>query len=211
MERNGHNAQVMSFPGASMRASTDPKAHKLQRISHHFRQIMEALGLDLQDPSLRDTPDRVAKMYLEEVFKGLDPGNFPKISLFENTYGYKEMILVRDISLYSYCEHHFVPFFGEVHVAYLPHTNVIGLSKLNRVVDFLASKPQIQEKLTTEIANTLCSLLGTRHVAVMVEATHLCVASRGIKDTSSRTKTAIYQGAFKKKRLQENFLRALEG
>lgn len=210
LQKNGFDSQSMPNKGEQMIRSIIPKDDKIRIIAHHFQKIMEALELDLENPSLRDTPGRVAKMYVEEAFIGLNPDKFPKISLFDNSYNYDEMIVVRDISLYSYCEHHFIPFFGVVHIAYLPSKNVIGLSKLNRVVEFLASKPQIQEKLTMEIANTLSDLLETEDIAVVVEATHLCVASRGIRDTQSNTKTASYRGKFTEKKLRANFLLSIK-
>ena len=206
LQRNGFDAQSIPGKGEEIIRSVIPKAHKISIIAHHFQKIMEALELDLENPGLRDTPARVAKMYVEEAFIGLDPDKFPKISLFENTYNYNDMIIVRDIGLYSYCEHHFVPFYGVAHIAYLPAKNVIGLSKLNRVVEFLASKPQIQEKLTMEIANILTDLMETEHIAVIMEATHLCVASRGVRDTQSKTRTTTYRGKFTEKEVRENFL-----
>lgn len=206
LQSNGVGSQSMPTKGQHLKRSIIPEADKIRIISHHFQKIMEVLELDLDNPSLRDTPARVAKMYVEEAFIGLNPDKFPKISLFNNTYNYDEMVVVRDISLYSYCEHHFLPFFGVVHIAYQPTINVIGLSKLNRVVEFLAGKPQIQEKLTMEIANTLRYLLETEDIAVLVEATHLCVASRGIRDTQSKTRTATYRGKFTEKEVRENFL-----
>lgn len=179
---------------------------RMTEIAHHFGRIMEVLGLDLDDPSLKDTPARVAKMFLNEAFIGLDEAQFPEVSFFDNTYNFDEMVVVNDISLYSYCEHHFVPFFGKVNVAYFPNKKVIGLSKINRIVDFIGRKPQVQEKLTREIAETLSALLDTEHVAVYVEANHLCVASRGIKDHNSHTKTGSYLGKFKNEWTKKEFM-----
>ncbi|WP_255307396.1 GTP cyclohydrolase I FolE [Allomuricauda sp. CP2A] len=182
------------------------KNDKIAEIAHHFGRIMEVLGLDLNDPSLRDTPTRVAKMYINEVFAGLDGTQFPEVSFFDNDYKFDEMVVVNDISLYSYCEHHFVPFFGKVNVGYFPNKKVIGLSKINRIVDFISRKPQVQEKLTREIAETLSAMLGTDHVAVYVEANHLCVASRGIKDHNSHTKTGSFLGKFKNEFIKKEFM-----
>lgn len=180
---------------------------KIARIEYHFGQIMETLGLDLRDDSLRKTPERVAKMYVNEIFSGLNPENKPEISLFENNYDYDEMLVEKDITLYSTCEHHFVPIIGKAHVAYFPHGKVIGLSKINRLVQFYAKKPQVQERLTIEIAEGLKSVLHHDDVAVWIEADHLCVASRGIKDTNSSTTTSYFSGKFKNKEVKDDFLR----
>lgn len=182
---------------------------KLETVQYHFAKIMEALGLNLDDASLNKTPERVAKMYVNEVFRGLNENNFPKVSFFENSANYKDMIMIDDISMYSYCEHHFVPFFGKVAVAYMPKDRVIGLSKINRIVQFIASKPQIQEKLTVEIGQKLIELLKTDDVAVYIEATHLCVASRGVKDENSVTKTNFFGGKFLKSKMKTRFFTAL--
>ena len=150
---------------------------KIDRIRFHFAEIMTVLGLDLNDESLRDTPNRVAKMYVKEVFSGLDPDNFPSISLFKNNYKYNQMLLERNITFYSYCEHHFVPIIGKAHVAYVPEKYVIGLSKLNRIVQYFSRRPQVQERLTEQIAESLKKHLQTESVAVVIEADHLCVSS----------------------------------
>lgn len=184
---------------------------KLKTIEYHFAKIMEALGLKLDDPSLKETPKRVAKMYINEVFKGLNEDNFPSISFFENASGYRDMVLVDKIKVYSYCEHHFVPFFGKAAVAYIPKDRVIGLSKINRIVQFYASKPQIQEKLTAEIGEKLKELLKTDDIAVFVEANHLCVASRGIRDENSITKTFFFSGKFLKDKEKTRFLNSING
>lgn len=179
---------------------------KIKEIEYHFTKIMQALGLDLQDDSLRGTPKRVAKMYVEEIFSGLNPKNKPSISLFENKYHYQKMLVEKDITLYSHCEHHFVPIIGKVHVAYIPHDKVIGLSKLNRLVQYYGKRPQVQERLTVQIADALKSILQHDDVAVVVEADHLCVASRGIKDTNSVTVTAEYSGQFEMPNIKQEFL-----
>lgn len=184
--------------------------NKIEEIKYHFSKIMVALGLDLDDASLKKTPERVAKMFVNDVFRGLDEKNFPKISFFENTSGYHEMIVVDNITMYSYCEHHFVPFFGKVAVAYIPKDRVIGLSKINRIVQFFASKPQIQEKLTMEIGKKLTELLKTEDVAVYIEANHLCVASRGVRDVNSVTKTQFFNGKFLKDKTKNKFFNTIE-
>ncbi len=152
---------------------------KMQLIAQHFREIMHILGLDLSDDSLRGTPDRVAKMYVKEIFSGLNPANKPRVALFDNKYEYQQMLVERDINLHSNCEHHFVPIVGKVHVAYFSSGKVIGLSKINRLVHYYARRPQVQERLTRQIATGLQEALQTRDVAVMVDAAHLCVSMRG--------------------------------
>ncbi len=169
---------------------------KIATIEGHFKAIMETLGLDLTDDSLKGTPHRVAKMYVKETFWGLNPENKPAVSHFKNKFRYNEMLLEKDINFYTNCEHHFVPFFGTAHVAYIPNGKVIGLSKLNRIVEYFAKRPQVQERMTMQIANELKQILGTENVAVIINAKHLCVASRGIKDNSSHTTTAEYCGKF---------------
>ena len=169
---------------------------KKERISILFSEIMDVLGLDLTDDSLQGTPDRVAKMYIEEIFSGLDPKNKPKIALFDNKYQYNQMLVEKDITFYSNCEHHFVPIIGKAHVAYISSGKVIGLSKLNRIVQYYAKRPQVQERLTQQIANDLTGTLGTEDVAIVIDAKHLCVSSRGVKDDTSSTITTYYGGAF---------------
>ncbi len=169
---------------------------KIEHIAYHFGEIMETLGLDLQDDSLAGTPQRVAKMYVEEIFSGLDPKNKPVVALFDNKYRYKEMLVEKNITFYSNCEHHFVPIIGKAHVAYISSGKVIGLSKLNRMVQYYAQRPQVQERLTNQIARELQTILDTEDVAVILDAKHLCVSSRGIKDDTSSTLTCFYGGAF---------------
>ena len=169
---------------------------KKERISILFSEIMDVLGLDLTDDSLQGTPDRVAKMYIEEIFSGLDPKNKPKIALFDNKYQYNQMLVEKDITFYSNCEHHFVPIIGKAHVAYISSGKVIGLSKLNRIVQYYAKRPQVQERLTQQIANDLTEALGTEDVAIIIDAKHLCVSSRGVKDDTSSTITTYYGGVF---------------
>ena len=169
---------------------------KKERISILFSEIMDVLGLDLTDDSLQGTPDRVAKMYIEEIFSGLDPKNKPKVALFDNKYQYNQMLVEKDITFYSNCEHHFVPIIGKAHVAYISSGKVIGLSKLNRIVQYYAKRPQVQERLTQQIANDLRTVLGTEDVAIIIDAKHLCVSSRGVKDDTSSTVTTYYGGVF---------------
>lgn len=169
---------------------------KKKRIAFHFAEIMDTLGLDLKDDSLQGTPERVAKMYVEEIFSGLDPLNKPKMALFDNKYEYDQMLVEKNISFYSNCEHHFVPIIGRAHVAYISSGKVIGLSKLNRIVQYYAKRPQVQERLTNQIAKELQKALNTEDVAVIIDAKHLCVSSRGIKDDTSTTVTSFYGGAF---------------
>jgi GTP cyclohydrolase IA len=181
-------------------------AEKIEKIEGLFKDIMLTLGLDLNDDSLKGTPKRVAKMYVKEIFSGLDARNFPKASLFENKFGYKEMLVEKDITFYSNCEHHFVPFFGKAHVAYMGADKVIGLSKLNRIVQYFAQRPQVQERLTNQIGKELQNVLQTENVAILIEASHLCVASRGIKDTNSHTITTFYGGKFISDDIKAQFL-----
>ena len=169
---------------------------KKQRIALLFQEIMDVMGLDLTDDSLKGTPERVAKMYIDEIFSGLNPANKPKIALFDNKYQYNQMLVEKNITFYSNCEHHFVPIIGKAHVAYISSGKVIGLSKLNRIVQYYAKRPQVQERLTNQIAMELKTILGTEDIAVIIDAKHLCVSSRGIKDDTSSTVTAYYGGAF---------------
>ena len=169
---------------------------KMEKIESKFREIMDVLGLDLNDDSLSGTPKRVAKMYVKEIFSGLNPKNHPDVKTFENVYGYNHMLVERDINVNSTCEHHFLPIVGHAHVAYIPNGRVVGLSKLNRIVDHYARRPQVQERLTRQILHALQELLGTDDVAVVIDAKHLCVSSRGIQDESSSTVTASYSGLF---------------
>ncbi len=179
---------------------------KIERIEFHFREIMETLGLDLNDESLTGTPARVAKMYVKEIFSGLNPKNKPKIALFDNKYQYKQMLVEKDITLYSNCEHHFVPIYGKAHIAYISGGKVIGLSKLNRLVQYFSQRPQVQERLTEQIGRELQDVLGTKDVAVIIDAKHMCVSSRGIKDTGSATITSFFEGKFQNERTRNEFL-----
>ncbi len=179
---------------------------KIELIEKHFKEIMHILGLDLSDDSLKGTPHRVAKMYVKEIFSGLNPKNKPKVALFDNKYKYDQMLVEKDITFYSNCEHHFVPIFGKAHVAYISSGKVIGLSKINRVVQYYARRPQVQERLTVQIANELKEMLQTEHVAVVIDAKHLCVSSRGIQDVNSATVTSYYSGNFENDNVRQEFL-----
>ena len=169
---------------------------KIKTIENHFRIILAELGLDLNDDSLKGTAYRVAKMYVNEIFGGLDPRNKPKISLFENKYNYNKMLIEKNINLNTTCEHHFLPIIGIAHIAYISSGKVIGLSKLNRIVKYYSDRPQVQERLTTQIYNELIAVLDTENVMVVIDAKHLCVTSRGIKDDSCSTITEMYGGDF---------------
>ncbi|MFY8137661.1 MAG: GTP cyclohydrolase I FolE [Flavobacteriales bacterium] len=180
---------------------------KIALIEDKFRDIMEILGLDLTDDSLQGTPHRVAKMYVKEIFSGLNPANKPDIKLFENKYQYNEMLVEKNITFFSNCEHHFVPIIGRAHVAYISNGQVIGLSKLNRIVQHFAKRPQVQERLTIQIASELKEILGTEDVAVLIDATHLCVSSRGVQDVNSSTVTSSYGGKFLEDATKNEFLK----
>lgn len=182
-------------------------AEKIANIEEHFLEIMHTLGLDMTDESLKGTPRRVAKMYIKEIFSGLNPLNKPKVTLFENSYKYNEMLVEKNITFFSNCEHHFVPIYGKAHVAYISNGKVIGLSKLNRIVQYYAKRPQVQERLTMQIAKELCDSLGTEDVAVIMDANHMCVSSRGINDVTSTTVTSFYGGRFKEENTRFEFLK----
>ena len=169
---------------------------KIKTIENHFRIILDELGLDLNDDSLKGTAYRVAKMYVNEIFGGLDPRNKPKISLFENKYNYNKMLIEKNINLNTTCEHHFLPIIGIAHIAYISSGKIIGLSKLNRIVKYYSDRPQVQERLTTQIYNELITVLDTENVMVVIDAKHLCVTSRGIQDDSCSTITEMYGGDF---------------
>lgn len=183
---------------------------KMEVIAEKFRDIMETMGLDLTDDSLRGTPRRVAKMFVKEIFQGLNPANKPVASVFENKFKYVEMLVEKNIKLNSTCEHHFLPIYGKAHVAYFANGQVIGLSKINRIVDYFARRPQVQERLTVQIAAELKKELNTEDVAVVIDADHMCVSSRGIKDGCSSTVTSEYCGKFKDKSVREEFLKYLK-
>ena len=217
-KKNGHSFDDLAFEIGEQHIGTSYETplrkdafdksddEKIRTISWHFEKIMETLGLDLDDDSLRGTPLRVAHMYVKEIFSGLDPAKKPFIALFENKYKYNQMLVEKNITFYSNCEHHFVPMMGKVHVAYISSGKVIGLSKINRLVQYYAKRPQVQERLTIQIANELKSVLNTRDVAVVIDAVHLYVSSRGVQDIQSSTITAQYEGLFKREDIKNEFL-----
>lgn len=179
---------------------------KIAIIEDHFKKIMEALGLDTNDESLSGTPYRVAKMYVNEIFHGLKPEEKPIIRKFSNKYNYEQMVVEKNINVTSFCEHHFLPFLGKAHVAYISSGQVIGLSKINRIVDYYSRRPQVQERLTLQVADELQKALETEDVAVFIESKHLCVSTRGIEDRESSTVTTEYRGAFKDVQIQQRFI-----
>lgn len=183
---------------------------KMSTIEKHFHTIMEEMGLDMTDDSLKGTPHRVAKMFIQEIFSGLNPANKPKISVFENSYHYDKMLVEANISFNSTCEHHFLPIIGKAHIGYVSSGKVIGLSKLNRIVDYYSRRPQVQERLIMQIFNELKSALDTEDVIVVMEAKHLCVSSRGIKDESSFTSTIQYGGIFNEKENRNDFFNLIQ-
>lgn len=184
------------------------QSEKYHRIKNLMRDVVSTLGLDLSDDSLAETPHRIAKMYVNEIFSGLDYSSFPKLSVIENKMGADEMVTVRDIALTSTCEHHFVVIDGIAKVAYIPNKKIIGLSKINRIVSFFAQRPQVQERLTRQVLVALQALLGTDDVAVSINATHYCVKSRGVKDSNSTTATTALGGCFKDAQTRSEFLSA---
>ncbi len=179
---------------------------KIARIRDNVREIMLTLGLDLSDDSLNGTPNRVAKMFVNETFGGLHPNRKPKSSTFENKYKYGEMLVEKNITVYSTCEHHLLPIVGKAHVAYISNGTVVGLSKMNRIVDYYAKRPQVQERMNIQIVRELQKVLGTEDVACVIDAKHLCVNSRGIRDIESSTVTSEYRGKFKDEAVRREFL-----
>ncbi len=183
---------------------------KISKIQGHFSSIMEELGLDLSDDSLSGTPYRFAKMYVKELFYGLNPKNKPKLSTFENKYGYNKMLIEQNINIDSSCEHHFLPIVGHAHIGYIPNEKVIGLSKINRLVDYYAHRPQVQERLCIQILKDLQETLEIEDVIIVINAKHMCVSSRGIKDKTSFTTTIEYGGRFKEKEFRNSFFDSLK-
>ncbi|MBK9564783.1 MAG: GTP cyclohydrolase I FolE [Saprospiraceae bacterium] len=200
---------IMTSIDTPMRSDAFDKSddQKISEIEQHFAQIMDILGLDRSDDSLKGTPYRVAKMYVKEIFSGLNPVNKPDIKLFDNKYKYNEMLVEKDITFYSNCEYHFVPIIGKAHIAYISGGKVIGLSKLNRIVQYYAKRPQVQERLTIQIAEEIKKAVQTEDVAVVIEATHLCVSSRGVQDITSSTVTSSYSGKFMDESKKSEFLK----
>ncbi len=183
---------------------------KIEKIQESVKDILETIGMDLTDDSLQGTPKRVAKAFVNEIFMGLNPANLPKASTFENNYNYGEMLVEKNIVVYSTCEHHLLPIIGRAHVAYISNGNVIGLSKMNRIVEYFSKRPQVQERLTMQIVQAMQEALGTQDVACVVDAKHLCVNSRGIKDIESSTVTSEFGGKFKEKETRKEFLQYLQ-
>jgi len=179
---------------------------KIEIIGNHFEKIMHTLGLDMSDESLNGTPYRVAKMYVKEIFQGLNPANKPVARKFGNKYAYHDMVVEKNINVTSFCEHHFLPFIGKAHVAYISSGKVIGLSKINRIVDYFSRRPQVQERLTLQIADELKKAIDTEDVAVFLECKHLCVSTRGIQDRESSTVTTEFSGAFRNEKEQQRFI-----
>jgi len=197
VELNGDDHELTSLETPMREGAFDiSDENKIEQIEKRFAEIMDILGLDLQDDSLKGTPLRVAKMFVSEVFQGLNPKNKPEVKLFENKYRYGQMLVEKDITLHSYCEHHFVPIIGKAHVAYVSSGKVIGLSKINRIVKYFSKRPQVQERLTEQIASELKEVLQTQDVAVVIEADHMCVVTRGVEDAGSSTVTSHYSGKF---------------
>jgi len=182
---------------------------KMDQIETHFREIMDIMGLDLTDDSLRGTPRRVAKMFVQEIFSGLNPANKPQPTLFDNKFQYRNMLVEKDIQLHSFCEHHFLPIYGKAHVAYISSGKVIGLSKINRIVDYYARRPQVQERLTIQIAEELKRVLQTEDIAVYIDAKHMCVQARGVEHQCSSTVTTEYGGKFLNQHYRQEFLQAI--
>ncbi len=220
---NGHRALAAGaneigeqHVGTSVETPLRPDAfdlsepEKMQRIAESFQDIMETLGLDMEDDSLRGTPERVAKMFVREIFWGLDPRKKPRVSLFENKFGYRQMLVEKNIEVRSYCEHHFLPIYGRAHVAYIANGKVIGLSKLNRIVDYFARRPQVQERLTMQIADELKRVLQTRDVAVYLEAKHMCVEARGVEHRDGSTVTTEFDGKFLNENTRADFFRSIQ-
>lgn len=188
-----------------------PDETKMELIEDRFREIMDILGLDLEDDSLKGTPRRVAKMFVKEIFQGLNPDHKPEVSLFDNKYQYNKMLVERNITVKSFCEHHFLPIYGKAHIAYISSGKVIGLSKLNRIVEYFSRRPQVQERLTIQIANELKRVLQTEDVAVYIEAKHMCVQMRGVEHDHSDTITAEYSGKFLNEHTRAEFLQTIRG
>ncbi len=216
MKLDGHIEDFESVGDNHFSASTETplrkdafklsKEEKVDIIKDDVRHILETLGLDLTDDSLKGTPNRVAKMFVNEIFGGLDPENKPSASTFDNKYKYGEMLVEKNITLYSTCEHHLLPIVGRAHVAYISNGTVVGLSKMNRIVDYFAKRPQVQERLTIQIVEELQKVLDTKDVACVIDAKHLCVNSRGIRDIESSTVTSEFGGKFKDKQTRQEFL-----
>ncbi len=202
------NQHIGTSTDTPLRADAFEKSdlEKITSIKKDVENILLTLGMDLTDDSLKGTPNRVAKMFVQEIFGGLHPDRKPKSSTFENKYKYGEMLVEKNITLYSTCEHHLLPIVGKAHIAYISNGTVVGLSKMNRVVDYYAKRPQVQERLTMQIVKELQHILGTEDVACVIDAKHLCVNSRGIRDIDSSTVTSEFGGKFKDPQTRREFL-----
>jgi len=206
---DGHHSTTIKTPVIEEKLNVSD-ADKMAIIQYHFREIMETLGLDMSDDSLKGTPGRVAKMFIGEIFSGLNPANMPDISLFDNTFGFHETLIEKNITVSSFCEHHFLPIIGKAHIGYIPSDKVIGLSKLNRIVDYYSRRPQVQERLTRQIAETLRQVLETDSVAVYIEAVHFCVQARGIEHQGCTTVTTDFGGEFLEESQKRSFYSAIQ-
>ncbi len=220
-DRNGRAADLIhevgeQHVGTSLDTPLRPGAFdrsdevKMALIEEHFREIMDIIGLDLRDDSLQGTPRRVAKMFVQEIFSGLKPENKPQVSLFDNKFGYRQMLVEKGVQVQSFCEHHFLPIYGVAHVAYIANGQVIGLSKINRIVDYYSRRPQVQERLTRQIAEELKTVLQTEDVAVYIDAKHMCVQARGVQHQNSSTVTTEYSGKFLNEDTRNQFLQAIK-
>ena len=206
-DRGMENAPICKDSLESDLASEDKK--KIEAIREHFEQILRILDLDMEDSNLKDTPGRIAKMYVKEFCYGLHPSRKPKISLFENKYRYGQILIEKNIRFHSICEHHFLPIIGKAHVAYIPKDRIIGLSKINRIVRYCAARPQLQERLTVQILSEMCTSLETEDVAVWIDAAHCCVVFRGVQDHESSTVTSEYSGRFLHPEIRSEFLQSI--
>jgi len=209
MSDKKHIEQLLSNIKTPVRPDAEkmPDDEKMKLIEQKMHDVLDILGLDLSDDSLSGTPRRVAKMFVKEIFKGLSSQNMPALSSFENKYKYGQMLVEKDISVFSTCEHHLLPIIGKAHVAYISSGKVIGLSKINRIVDYFARRPQVQERLTVQILDAMKIALDTEDVAVIIDAKHMCLVSRGIKDITSSTLTTEYSGMFKNPEVRKEFLK----
>jgi len=219
---NGHaNGHSLADAYGDAHATTNPETpmredafelsdeEKQIKIEAHFKEILETLGMDLTDDSIQGTPRRVAKMFVKEIFSGINPKNEPAITLFDNKFGYHQMLVEKNIKLHTFCEHHFLPIYGVAHIAYIADKEVVGLSKLNRIVEYFAKRPQVQERLTVQIAEYLKKALRTEHVAVYIEAKHMCVQLRGVEHNDSSTVTSEYSGKFLEEATRNEFLQSI--
>ena len=208
-KQNGHSKNGYSFTSNLEEFPLSDDA-KVRIVSNHFAEIMKVIGLDLNEPGLKDTPRRIARMYVKDIFKGLNSSAQPSITLFEDKNNYSKLVIQKNITVHSICEKYFMPMIGKAHVAYISNGKTIGLSKLNRIVEYHSKMPQMQERLTEEIANSVKEALKIQDVAVLIEAVHLSVAMRGAKDTSSSTVTSHFGGKFQREDIKTEFLLAIK-